>query len=140
MSRYECKPTTIIKGNNIVTILLTEKTGLFTNRYYTHTHDVAECHPKIKRADALLYFTINKSSYFGSIPILDWVDVHTHKGIYYINKLDGLIYDYEDDKMYSKIVRNKTHTHGIKATITKIEPDDKIETQEKKTNKKNGRK
>ncbi len=119
MSRIDRNITTIIKGDLAFTIEVLQKTGLFSSKYINHTHSISEVNPAIKKPDALFYFKLNDAPYFET-PLMKWYDIHTHKGIYYINKFNHNIYSYDDDKAYSKVEIRGTHTHYINVTVTQI--------------------
>ncbi len=110
---YDRKLTILMKDNLAITIEVLPKTGLFTNKFITHTHGVIQCYPKIQKKDALVYFTVKEASYFEEVPLLKMFNIHSHGDILYVNGKNRMIYNYKNDTPYSRLKPNLTHTHDI---------------------------
>lgn len=86
-----------------------------------HTHTITKVTPDEKRPNALVYFTLDAASAFGSNGVFDKFAMHSHNcrwldcckpRIYYVGD-DRQIYDYSTDRSFANTPPYMLHDHRI---------------------------
>lgn len=126
---------TIEHDGSYYTIEVSPANGIFKiQQFAQHTHTITQVTPDEKRPNALVYFTLDTASSFGSNSVFDQFAMHTHNcrwfrdcnkpRIYYVGD-DRQIYDYSTDRSFANTPPYMLHDHRIvllnvrsKSTVT----------------------
>ena len=91
------------------------------NYPFQHTHVLTKANPSEKRSNALVYFTMEPASSFGSISFLNTFSIHSHNcdllecstpKIYYVGD-DHQIYDYSTNQSFANTPPYLLHYHRL---------------------------